>query len=140
MGLEQSQLVLLIQGHLLQIQPGGVNVSCTDPHTLGNVLCSDDRSQHCLVPVVPVDLVPCLQLHAGMILGKAVLFQQSNGISICLTLRLGSVQKRLVLFRELIALFQLAFAHALAAMLLLIKKCLFQFLCGILAALFLLVL
>ena len=91
-GLEIGHLVLLIEGHLLQVDPRGVHMGSGDHRALGEGLSADDGQDQGLAPVILVDLVAGLQGHAGLVLHKALLLGQFDGVGNGLPLHAGAVQ------------------------------------------------
>ena len=95
-GLQEGQLVGLIEGVLLQVQAGGVDVGSADVGPLAQALLADDRQHNGLAPVHPVDLVPGLQLLAPDQRPEPGVLRQGNGTVHALTLSLACVQKLLI--------------------------------------------
>ena len=95
-GLQKGQIVRLIEGVLLQIQAGGVDVGGPDVHALLQALPAHHRQHDGLAPVHPVHLVPGLQIHAPLVLPEAGGLRQGHSPVHALPLGLARVQKLLV--------------------------------------------
>ena len=95
-GLEESQLAVLIQGIGLQIQPGRIDMGGGDLGAVRQGLLSDIGQHNGLAPIAEVHLVAGLHVHApgeGLI---ALFFRQAEDFSGTEPLGLSLVQKRLV--------------------------------------------
>ena len=64
-GLEVGDLGIFVEGLGLQVQPGRVHMGGADVGALAHRLRADDSDQEALAPVVHIDLIPGLDLHAG---------------------------------------------------------------------------
>ena len=64
-GFEVGNLGVLVQGIGLQIHPGGVHMGSADIGALGQGLGADDGKQEALAPVVEINFIAGLYLHAG---------------------------------------------------------------------------
>ena len=95
-GLEERELVGLIEGVLLQIQTGRIDVGRTDVGALVQILLAHDCQHHRFPAVHPVDLVSGLELHAPLIGPEASVLRQGHCPLHALPLRLTRIQKLLV--------------------------------------------
>ena len=125
-GLEEGQLVALIEGVLLQVQTGGVDVGRTDVHALAKAPAADDRQHDGLAPVHLIELVPRLYRHAPDKGLEARGLGHGYGALHALPLRLAVVQKLLIALAVGIHGLQLAGGQTVIAVLLLIGQGLAQ--------------
>ena len=95
-GLEEGQLIRLIQGILLQVQAGGVDMGRGDVHALVQPPAAQHRQHDRLAPVGPVHLVPRLERHPALVGTETGGLRQSDGPVHTLPLRLAGVQKLLI--------------------------------------------
>ena len=70
MGLEVGDFTLLIQGHRLQVQTGGIRMGDDHAGTLVQGLLADDHKGYSLFAVDAVDLISGAQLHLRVELHK----------------------------------------------------------------------
>ena len=95
-GLAVGQLLVLIEGVLLQVQPGGVDVGRPDDGPLVQPLPADHRQEEGLAPVVAIDLVPGLELLPPDQGAEAGGLGLGDGVVHALPLDLPGVQEGLV--------------------------------------------
>ena len=95
-GLQVGQLVLLIEGSGLQVQPGAVHVGGGDVDALGQALLADDSQHQHLAPVVHVHLVSRLEAHAPLVGPEALGLGQPDPLLDAFPLGLAGVQVCLV--------------------------------------------
>ena len=95
-GLEEAQLIALVQGVLLQVQPGGVDVGRPDVDPVLQAFPAHHGQHDGLVPVHLVDPVPGLQLHPPDIGPEAGGLRLGDGPVHALPLGLARVQELLV--------------------------------------------
>ena len=95
-GLEESYVICLIQGQLLQIQTGRIDMGRGDIDALLQPLPSDHRQHDGLAPVGLIHLVPGLQLHAPHKGLKPRGPDQRDGAVHTLPLSLARVQELLI--------------------------------------------
>ena len=94
MGLQEGQAGILVEGIGLDVDAGGVGVGNADAGALVHALGADNGHHQSLVPVVAVDLVAGLQLHAGDELHEAMFFQLLDGPGDGFPLGLAGIDKR----------------------------------------------
>ena len=92
-GLEVGDLGILIQGIGLQIHPGGIHMGGADVGAFGQGLFAHNRQQDALAPVVQVDLVAGLGIHARGEGAEAPLLCLSHSPGGGLTLGLAGIDK-----------------------------------------------
>ena len=128
--LEVAHLILLIQRDLLEVDAGGIDVCAGDNGAFSQALFADHSQQQRLAAVVAVDLHAGLELHAEMILDKAVLLRQGNGVDNRLALHARTVQVIHVALAVVLNCEALLGVDQIIAVFLLIKKIASQFIHG----------
>ena len=121
-GLKERELVSLIEGVLLQIQTGRIDVGRADVGTLVQILLTHHRQHHRFPAVHPVDLVSGLELHAPLVGPEAGVLRQGHCPLHALPLRLTSVQKLLVTGAVGLQGLHLLGIHAVIAVLLIVAQ------------------
>ena len=129
MGLEHCQLVILIQGILLHVQTGRVNMRSAQTHALCDRCSTDHSGNDRLATVVYIDLVPCLEFHIRSKGNESLFLQQSRRILCSLTLGFGRIQKCHIVCRKSIALLLCLRRNAVCAVLGLHKQLFLFFFC-----------
>ena len=90
--LEVAQFVGLIHGYLLEVEARGIDVRARNHCALGEALLADDGKHERLAAVISVYSHAGPQLHAELILDKALLLGQRNCVLDRLALGTGVVQ------------------------------------------------
>ena len=121
-GLKERELVSLIEGVLLQIQTGRIDVGRADVGALIQILLTHHRQHHRFPAVHPVDLVSGLELHAPLVGPEAGVLRQGHCPLHALPLRLTSVQKLLVTGAVGLQGLHLLGIHAVIAVLLIVAQ------------------
>ena len=96
--LEIGHLCVLIQRIGLEVKARRVGVGGSNVRAGRQRQRADDGQHDSLAPVVEVDLVAGLQLHAAFVLDKAALLGELHGRKYAFALGLGRVEECLVIF------------------------------------------
>ena len=96
MGLEEAHIALFIDGMLLQVDAGRVDMGCGDANAVFHRLAADHEQEQFLVAVVIIEFVTCLYGHTKGIGLKIASLCHLDGVKHCFSLGLAQIQIGLV--------------------------------------------